>query len=237
MRAVFCASVAKNSAQASNEDAFAYSEDNQVFAVSDGASVSFDSASWAKILVSSFVEDPVLSREWATRAISRFTAHYERDTLAWNQQAAFDRGSFATLLGVHIKDDDGKAFVTAVGDSIAILVDNDRIVSSFPLESVDEFGLTPVLLSTSTDNNGFLFDGLGEKPLFLSWHTAECAAPEIICMTDAVAAWFLSGGTQQESPLITIRKLRDASDLTSLVHQEVTAGRMRRDDVTVVRLA
>jgi len=86
-----------------NEDSFQRSAKG-VYALSDGASVSFDSASWARILVRRYTRDPEFTREWLSAAIAEFRKLYDRDSLPWMQQASFDKGSFASLLGVRIAD-------------------------------------------------------------------------------------------------------------------------------------
>ena len=82
-----------------NEDSF-YRSSKGVYALSDGASVSFDSASWARILVRRYTRNPEFTREWLSAAIAEFRELYDRDSLPWMQQASFDRGSFASLLGI-----------------------------------------------------------------------------------------------------------------------------------------
>ena len=85
-----------------NEDSFRRSAKG-VYALSDGASVSFDSASWARILVRRYTRDPEFTREWLSAAIAEFRKLYDRDSLPWMQQASFDKGSFASLLGVRFR--------------------------------------------------------------------------------------------------------------------------------------
>src|SRR5215831_4963322 len=86
-----------------NEDSF-HRTAKGVYALSDGASVSFDSASWARILVRRYTRNPEFTREWLSAAIAEFCKLYDRDSLTWVQQASFDRGSFASLLGVRVVD-------------------------------------------------------------------------------------------------------------------------------------
>src|SRR5437016_1277876 len=74
-----------------NEDRV--SADEMTCAVSDGASVSFDSGPWAEILARRFVENPDISREWVEAAIKEYRSAYDREAMSWAYQAAFDRGS------------------------------------------------------------------------------------------------------------------------------------------------
>src|SRR5450759_3406612 len=84
----------------SNEDRLCVSTDKMSCAVSDGASISFDSGPWAEVLCRKFIENSDITPEWLVSAINEYQLAYDRDVLSWSHQAAFDRGSFATLLGV-----------------------------------------------------------------------------------------------------------------------------------------
>ena len=55
------------------------------------------------------------------------------------QQASFDKGSFASLLGVRMADGGRAIQVLSVGDSLAVLCDGDRIKATFPLSTAAEF--------------------------------------------------------------------------------------------------
>src|SRR5437870_8509339 len=135
-----------------NEDSFRRSAKG-VYALSDGASVSFDSASWAGILVRRYTQNPEFSREWLSAAIAEFRELYDRDSLPWMQQASFDKGSFASLLGVRIVDGGQLIQVLAIGDSLAVLCDGDCIKASFPLSAASQFNQSPQLLCTNPAQN------------------------------------------------------------------------------------
>src|ERR1700722_4482471 len=79
---------------ATNEDRCCVSTDKRTCALSDGASVSFDSGPWAEVLCRRFVENADITPEWVTAAINEYQLAYNRDAMSWSHQAAFDRGSF-----------------------------------------------------------------------------------------------------------------------------------------------
>jgi len=132
-----------------NEDSFRRSSKG-VFALSDGASISFDSASWAAILVRRFVQEPKFTTAWLTAAIAEFSQRHDRDSLPWMKQASFDRGSFASLLGVQFHLGDNYFQVFAIGDTLAVLCDGNRIVETFPYSAPSQFDQSPQLLFTYT---------------------------------------------------------------------------------------
>src|SRR5882762_6722665 len=147
-------SVAKREDQY-NEDSF-YRSAKRVYALSDGASVSFDSASWARILVRRYTKNPEFTREWLAAAMAEFRKLYDRDSLPWMQQASFDKGSFASLLGVRVVDDGRLIQVLSIGDSLAVLCDGDCIKATFPLSNASQFSRRPQLLCTNPTENVFL---------------------------------------------------------------------------------
>src|SRR5262249_59422654 len=81
-----------------NEDRFQRTA-RGVYALSDGASVSFDSASWARILVRRYTQKPEFTQEWLAAAIAEFCGLYDRDKLPLVQPAPFGTGSFPSPPG------------------------------------------------------------------------------------------------------------------------------------------
>src|SRR3990167_3467482 len=101
LRLVFSATVPKDAAYPeSNEDAFRYSEVDRRYAISDGASESFDAKTWATLLTERYLCEPGVSSAWAQEAVSEYKGKIDFDQLSWSKQAAYERGSFATLLGI-----------------------------------------------------------------------------------------------------------------------------------------
>ena len=103
-----------------------------------------------------YTRNPEFTREWLSAAIAEFRKLYDRDSLPWMQQASFDKGSFASLLGVRVADGGRAIQVLSVGDSLAVLCDGDRIKATFPLSSAAEFTRSPQLICTNPTHNAFL---------------------------------------------------------------------------------
>jgi hypothetical protein len=218
-----------------NEDSF-HRSTKGVYALSDGASVSFDSASWARILVRRYTQDPEFTREWLSAAISEFRQLYDRDSLPWMQQASFDKGSFASLLGVRIIDGGRLIQVLSVGDSLAVLCDGDRIKATFPLSAASEFTRSPQLICTNPTENAFLDEVDLEYDLVADWTFRGLKQPALLCMTDALGHWLLSQRDCDPSPISVLRKVRTPKAFARFVQEERAAGRMKRDDTTLMAL-
>jgi hypothetical protein len=202
-------------------------------AVSDGASVSFDSASWSRILARRYAQHPKIDLDWVAQAIADYAKLHDRDSLAWMQQAAFDRGSFASLLGVTDRGD-GRIGVLAIGDSLAVLCDGDRVIASFPYESPEQFEARPQLLSTNPVENVFLSEPDALAGLCTEWDLGPLDEPALLCVTDALGCWLLSQRDCGKAPVSRLRAIVKPRGFARFVEEERAAGRMRRDDTTLL---
>jgi hypothetical protein len=218
-----------------NEDGF-YRSAKGVYALSDGASVSFDSASWARILVRHYARNPEFTREWLSAAIAEYRKLYDRDTLPWMQQASFDKGSFASLLGVRIVDEGRLIQILSIGDSLAVLCDGDSIKATFPFSAASAFTRSPQLLCSNPAGNAFL-DGVDlSYDLVADWSFRGLERPALLCMTDALGHWLLSQRDRNSSPISVLRKVQTPKAFARFVQEERAAGRMKRDDTTLIAL-
>ena len=224
----FCHCEAKSPAQP-NEDSFAYDEDRQLFVISDGASISFDSALWSKLVVENFIAQPSIDADWFAHARQQFASAHSFDDLPWNKQAAYERGSFATLLGLAYDPETGKALITGVGDSIVVMIDNvDGWVTSFPYEDASQFRQDPVLLSTNPGAAGLPETALQPFSLFELPGTIT-----LLLMTDALGAWCLEHGHEGA---VQLAELTDVEDFREFLQLEQRDRRMRVDDATLMVL-
>jgi hypothetical protein len=243
LRVLFSASVPKVfEFPGDNEDSVAVAPNGLRIAVSDGASDSFDSRRWSRMLASVFVEDATADAVW----ISRTVAHYEtvmqpllETVRSPAVQAAVERGSFASLLGLERLADNRGVRAYAIGDSVAVLLsgsNNENVtrIDSFPYRKSREFRQRPELVSTNRRLNRF-----ANAPEFPAsheryWLQGKRDALEILCMTDALAEWAFR---QEEDGLSVWRELlqmRSESEFVRLVASARESRQMRVDDSTLV---
>ena len=233
----FFGSVPKLSGDADrNEDAFKWSSERSALALSDGATESFDSKLWAQILVRRFIRNPDFSAADVDRAIAVFTRCHNPAAMSWSRQAAFDRGSFATLVGVSFSPELDEARILAIGDSIALLLDGTRVVTSFPYTDPQEFAQRPTLLSTLRKLNLFLENPGHNSASTAAWRLDRLEQPRIVCMTDAIAQWFLRLAKADPCAGDILLDIPDSAHLEALVAHEREAGRMHVDDTTMLIL-
>jgi hypothetical protein len=214
-----------------NEDSYSWSH-NGFWALSDGASISFDSASWSQILVRQFCSNPHFSQEWLSAAIVKFSKLYDRNELPWMKQAAFDRGSFASFLAVHLHAT--LVQIIAIGDSLAILCDGDRVKATFPYTLSSEFDQSPQLLSTNPFENGFLREWDLDDRLTCDWKFDGLQLPALLCMTDALGRWVLSRNEEGDCPIRTLREIKTSKAFVNFVKAERESGRLRTDDTSLI---
>lgn len=238
MRILFCGQVPKDPNRPDEtEDAFAISIETGRLAVSDGASESFDSRTWAHLLVHAFTLDPRLRPEWLSTVVSEYNAQFDISALSWSKQAAFERGNFATLLGVEAIASNSSVELTSVGDSLAVLLAGGEMIDSFPYIDPQQFQQRPELLCTKTALNDFIMEPDFPSSHQKTWRLSELQHTTLLCMTDALGEWALKNvyeGTPQWEALLSITEI---AQLEAIVLREREGKRMRTDDVTLIAVA
>lgn len=218
-----------------NEDAWLADDERQRWALSDGASESYDSRVWASSLVRKYVEDPSVGPAWVNDLVEDYASSVDYPSLTWSQQGAYDRGSFGTLLGLEMAENGHELEVLAIGDSLAIHVRDGSIIATFPYHQPQEFDSRPQLLSTQQAANAFV-----NEAGFITEHSSQTWAPQpgdtIVLVTDAIGQWLLQELNTESSPLDTLLQVASTKELEGLVTAMRAERRMKLDDSTLVRL-
>lgn len=186
------------SSDAENEDAWAAASDSGVACVSDGASSSFQSGAWARLLCSDFVVSrPAFDGDsmagWLLTLAQRFqNGETEADGVAgWWDEGASTRGSYATFAGVVVRDSEHgpRWSAVAVGDSTVLHLrpdgDGFRLVSGFPIELSSGFEGSPQLV-------GSLARRVSDLPSLRFAEGGALADDVWVLATDETAHWALS---------------------------------------------
>ncbi|SDW85416.1 hypothetical protein [Lysobacter enzymogenes] len=217
-----------------NEDAYRVDAERGRIVVSDGASESFDAKSWSRLLVDRFL-DTGFTHEGVVECVSAFADLHDPELLSWSRAAAFERGSFATLLIAQERDGD-RLDILSIGDSFAALTDGQVLLGQWPYDTAEQFFEKPVLLATKAELNADLLQDRSELVVTASWKRGDLQGPVfLLCMTDALGAWLLTRmNSGDASALERLLEIRDAATLEELVERERDIGAMRRDDSTLV---
>jgi hypothetical protein len=220
---------------------------NPRFVVVDGATEAYDALRWVEQLVTSFLgQDDVgavtlapgplrdwfttMQHQWVAQAPPRFANVIE-------EYKFHTEGSFATFLGVELTGLDGLDgaapgwTAAALGDTVLFHVRASSLLTHFPPISVDEFGLVPDGIATRPAALAQMMDGLvfGGGPLR--------PGDLLFVATDAFAHWMLGQVDRDQSTLwAVLAELDHDATFTALVTDQRAAGRMRNDDVTLLRI-
>lgn len=217
-----------------NEDAWAHNEELTCVALSDGASESFDSKTWAKLLVSRYVRNHAMTPDRVSDALNEYGGAFNFEDLSWSAQRAFDRGSFATLLGLVIGHNETDLEVLCVGDSLALHIRDGRVISSFPFDLPEQFDARPTLLSTKGHANSLWANSEFFQGASRTWQVEP--GDVIYAVTDAVGHWILSQLGENKSISDRLLNVGSEAEFTDLVQSMRPGREMRLDDSTVLRL-
>jgi hypothetical protein len=231
---LFEGSVAKHAgAPGENEDVLRTAAEKGRLVVADGASESFDAQNWARLLANRMINEE-LSFEAVVACAEEYGRLHDPGSLSWSKAAAYERGSFAALLVAQDCPERSAVRVTAAGDCLAVWVVGRELVASAPYSRSEQFRDNPTLLATR----------LAMNPTDEShWTTWEWSYPAprlalMLCMTDALGAWLLSlqerGDPSALATLCGLRGVGDAQKFAELVERERAAGRLRRDDTSLI---
>jgi len=216
-----------------NEDKLRACDARQVYVLSDGASESYNSSLWAEIIVDAWFTSPVDTdfASWLTTVIKEYELRSDTANLSWSQEAAFERGSFASLLSL-TWEPEADLRVTAVGDSIVILIADGRISWSYPYSAAEQFRNRPHLLPTILSKNltSFFDEAVDSVPF------QPGKGERLLCVTDALGEWLLRKCDDHVERLQRILNLASVDAFVALVDESRAAGTMRRDDTTLLIL-
>jgi len=123
------------------------------FAMSDGASISYDSRGWARTLCWQFMRDTNVDPDWLERARARFAARDAPAEDDWAAILASDRGSYATFLGLTVTA--SFLVVHAIGDTVLFVLTPDSRLTIYPQLSHADFSAEPVLLCSVAGRGAF----------------------------------------------------------------------------------
>ncbi len=212
-------------------------------ALSDGASESYDSKTWAKLLCQTFVAQSrkrlfgkFLKQRQIKKLITnsrlKFLEFFSEKKLSWSQKASYDRGSFASLIGVI--DHGSSIEILAIGDTIALWQPTGESVKSFLLSETSEFEKQPLLISTIEANDEIFF-----KEENIRWSSEKIQKKDIFngsifLLTDAIAIKILDLIKKGEMSFALNLLKENHNDFEKWILSERNKKQIKTDDTTVV---
>lgn len=209
------------------------------FALADGATEAFDAGNWARALAAGWVESEgeALSvgefGRWAAEAGRRWRAGWEGRELPWYAEEKARAGSFAAFVGVGLEGD-GRWRAVALGDACLVQSRGGNILTALPLSDPAEFGAAPVLVAS----RAAALEGALGRAVAASGEAAP--GDVLLLLSDAAAAWFLKLSRAGDALAEEFDSLLAASEndlLAALFGRERARGRIKDDDVALVRIA
>ena len=210
------------------------------FAVADGATEAYGARRWARYLVTAWVSDGARGADEAVYGegvgalARRFQARQPRDRAPWYVEAKAQQGSFAALLGLTIAPATPHWTweATAIGDCCLIHLRSEGTRMAFPIADPKDFGSHPVEIGTMHFSREAL------APIVRREAGALCPGDVLLLMTDAIAQWYLEH-CAPDGALATEFDHAVVSGITivaGLVNRERAAGRLRNDDVAILKI-
>ena len=142
------------------------------------------------------------------------------------------KGSFATLLGFQLCGWSGW-YAVAVGDSCLFQERAGELRTAFPLSEPEDFGHRPPLIPSLPGSHRGWARGIRVT-------TGSTAPGDVFwLMSDAIACWYLGTWARRQAlrrELHCAMLAPDDRSLGVLVARERRAGRLRDDDVAVLRV-
>jgi hypothetical protein len=232
----FAASVPKDpDADEWNEDRFLFALDGSLAVLCDGASESFDSQSWARILCLRACAGGGVTAASMCAAISEYGALHDPSTMQWAQAAAFERGSFATLATVRQVQTETRGLeIGAIGDSVVLICEERQVIGRWCLQKAEDFDDRPTLLSTIPDHNAFVSEEDFEDRHTRIWPLAHNTV--VLMLTDAIGRWAYRSLEVDDGAWRFLLDVTDEETFRRFVLDERSNHGLKFDDTTLIRL-
>ena len=218
------------------EDAIAFDTQTARFAVTDGATEAFYARQWAQNLAEHWVRnESTLTleefRKWVATEGRELHDSWNGLTLSWYSEEKARTGSFAAFVGVELDLKTGTPSwkAIALGDTCLLHCRGDALLKSLPLTRSESFNSSPVLVAS----NAALHESTMQSVVVDS---GSCESGDVLLlMSDAAASWCLQRFENGDFDADFLTAKTD-EELCRFFDAERQAGRIRNDDLAVVRI-
>jgi len=207
------------------------------FAVADGATEAFDARSWAERLARRWVQrQSTLTveefRAWVAAEGRELQDSWNGLNLSWYSEEKARTGSFAALVGVELdlKVDAPEWKAIALGDACLLHCRRGTLLKSLPLCRSESFNSAPVLVASDCSMHE-----ASMKSVVIDSGSCE-SGDVLLLLSDGVASWCLERFEKDELEPSDFLGTKDGDELKRFFDDERLAGRMRNDDVAVIRI-
>jgi len=218
------------------EDAIAIDAERWRFAVADGATEAFDARNWAQRLAQHWVQqESALTadefREWVAAEGRELHESWNGLTLAWYSEEKARTGSFAALVGVELslESDSPSWRAIALGDACLLHSRRGMLLKALPLCRSECFNSSPVLVASDASMEASM------QSVVTGSGTCD-DGDVLLLLSDGVASWSLERLEKNDLDPNEFLLAKHDDELSKFFDEERSAGRMRNDDIAVVRI-
>jgi len=219
------------------EDAIAVDTQTCRFAVADGATEAFDARNWAERLAQHWVQrKSTLTleefREWVAAEGRELHDSWNGLTLSWYSEEKARKGSFAALVGVELdlKNESASWKAIALGDTCLLHCRKGTLVKSLPLKCSESFNSAPVLVASDSSLHETSMQSVVTD-------SGICQAGDVLLLlSDAAASWCLQRFENKDLDVPEFLSVKSDGELQEFFDTERMAGRIRNDDLAIVRI-
>ena len=224
-----------------NQDAFAISSDERIFAIADGVSQAPFSQIWSNKVVEKFIEKPFgsdlneqklkdwledIRKDWSSEIEQHQSHEMTEKAKALHMEMSREQGGSTTFLGMIIqemKKKYQKLQLFGIGDTNMFLIRNNRIKEKFPITLVESFTDHTIGLRS--------IDNASQKIPELKEFNAK-RGDIVILATDALAKWIFKSANLGQSPWNKI--LKNKNDIANFIDRLRDAKKIDDDDTTCI---
>ena len=218
------------------EDAIAFDTHTARFAVTDGATEAFHARKWARNLAEHWVQNEATLtleefRTWVATEGKELHDSWNGLTMSWYSEEKARNGSFAAFVGVELdlKTDTPSWNAIALGDACLLHCRGVVLLRSLPLSRSDSFNSAPVLVAS----NSALHESTMQSVVIDS---GSCENGDVLLlMSDGAASWCLQRFENGDFDANFLTGKTD-DELQRFFDDERQAGRIRNDDLAIVRI-
>ncbi|MDB9507202.1 PP2C family serine/threonine-protein phosphatase [Microcystis aeruginosa CS-338/01] len=226
------------------QDNFSYNEAKNCFAIADGATQSFYSSIWSKLLVDYFCENPqidknnwqewleLIQQKWLEEVRAELEKAKSGNNFAWIEiYNGLERSKSATSTFIGLQFIENQAKISIVGDSCLFIFQGNQLIQTHLLKKSTDFNNQPEYFGSRSKNND-------HEPEFLDIELKYKQHSDklyFVLATDALAEYIFKYTEQQRDILTTLLTIQEFENFVKSARQDDTI-KMKNDDVTLMIL-
>jgi len=230
------------------QDNFSYNEAKNCFVIADGATQSFYSSIWSKLLVDYFCENPqidknnwqewleLIQQKWLEEVRAELEKAKSGNNFAWIEiYNGLERSKSATSTFIGLQFIENQAKISIVGDSCLFIFQGNQLIQTYLLKKSTNFNDRPGYFGSRSKNNDDYEPEFLDIELKYKQHSDKLY---FVLATDALAEYIFKYTEQQRDILTTLLTINSEQEFENFVKSARHNGtiKMKNDDVTLMIL-